>query len=439
MKITNKKSYSSKYEIEILKKISHPNITNIFEIFEDNKKYYIIMEFLEGGELFDAITSIGSFSEESACKVMKQLLSAIYYLHSNCIVHRDLKPENIMLLQKPDNNNYHIKLIDFGTAKQFKPGKKMSKFIGTSYYIAPEVLKERYDEKCDVWSCGIILYILLCGYPPFNGNTNVEIFHAIQNQNPIFTGEEWEDITSEVKDLIKLMLKKNPNERWSAEQCLKHKWFKMLDESENNQNIQKNFKLIQMNAINHMTQFVSENRFKQAVLQFISTQFNLQKEEGDLREIFKSMDISGTGQITKNEFCNKLVELYGEIDGKNIAANIFNNLDLDGSGKISYDEFLSSMISSKKILTEERLEKAFNMFDKDNSGKLSIEEIKNVFGGTEEQWKKVISEIDLNKDGEVDFAEFKIMMENMDKNKIIDQRKKTENSYSLKSKDISDD
>jgi calcium-dependent protein kinase len=210
MKITNKKSTSSKYEIEILRKISHPNITNIFEIFADSKKYYVIMEFLEGGELFDAITSIGSFTEESACQVMKQLLSAIFYLHSNNIVHRDLKPENIMLLQKPENGNYHIKIIDFGTAKIFKPGKKMNKFIGTSYYIAPEVLKERYDEKCDIWSCGIILYILLCGYPPFNGNTNVEIFHAIQNQNPLFAGEEWDDITNEAKELIKLMLRKNP-------------------------------------------------------------------------------------------------------------------------------------------------------------------------------------------------------------------------------------
>ena len=434
MKITNKKSTSSKYEIEILRKISHPNITNIFEIFADSKKYYAIMEFLEGGELFDAITSIGSFSEESACQVMKQLLSAIYYLHSNNIVHRDLKPENIMLLQKPENGNYHIKLIDFGTAKIFKPGKKMNKFIGTSYYIAPEVLKEKYDEKCDVWSCGIILYILLCGYPPFNGNTNVEIFHAIQNQNPIFAGEEWDDITSEAKELIKLMLRKNPNERWNADQCLKHKWFKILDDSEKNKNASRNFKQIQINAINHMAQFVNENRFKQAVLQFISTQFNIQKEEGDLRELFKSMDISGTGQLSKDEFCNKLMELYGELVGKNIASDIFNNLDLDGSGKISYDEFLSAMINTKKVVTEERLEKAFKMFDKDNSGKLSVKEIKAVFGGTEEQWKNVINEIDLNNDGEVDFAEFKIMMENMDKNKIIEKKKKTDTFKTIKSK-----
>ena len=207
----------------------------------------------------------------------------------------------------------------------------------------------------------------------------------------------------------------------------------MLDDFNKNKNT-KNFKQIQINAIQHMSNFVNENRFKLAVLQFISTQFNIQREEGDLRELFKSMDISGTGQLTREEFNLKLVELYGENDGKEMANNIFNSLDLDGSGKISYDEFLSAMISSKKVVTEERLEKAFKMFDKDNSGKLSIKEIRNVFGGNEEQWKRVINEIDLNNDGEVDFSEFKIMMVNMNKNQII-QRKRT----SEKSKDISEE
>ena len=112
---------------------------------------------------------------------------------------------------------------------------------------------------------------------------------------------------------------------------------------------------------------------------------------------------------------------------------------MDGSGKISYDEFLSAMISSKKVVTEERLEKAFKLFDKDNSGKLSVKEIKAVFGGTEEQWKNVINEIDLNNDGEVDFAEFKIMMENMDKNKIIEKKRKTETGNTFKSKEVSED
>ncbi len=424
MKITNKKSDSSKIELEILRKISHPNITNIFEIYEDSRKYYIMMEFLQGGELFEAITSSGSFSELSAAKVMKQLLSAVNYLHTNHIVHRDLKPENIMLTSEPHDGNYEIKLIDFGAARNFIPGKKINKFIGTSYYIAPEVLKENYDEKCDVWSCGVILYILLCGYPPFNGNTNIDIYHNIQTQSPSFAGEEWEDITTEAISLIKNMLNKNPLKRFSADMCLEHKWFKMLENNEKN-NSSNNFKRIQIHAISHMAQFVQENRFKKAVLQFISSQFDIQKEESELKEIFKSLDSTGKGQLSQKVFTDKLIQLYGENDGKIIGETIFANLDLDGSGQISYDEFLSAMINSKKIVTDERLEKAFKMFDKDNSGRLSIDEIISVFGGNEESWKKVISEIDLNKDGEVDFNEFKIMMTNIDKNVGISQNIKS--------------
>ncbi len=412
MKITSKKTSTSKVEIDILRKISHPNITNIFEIFEDSKKYYIMMEFLSGGELFEAITSAGSFNEISAAKIMKQLLSAVNYLHSTFIVHRDLKPENIMLTSQPKDGFFQIKLIDFGAATIFEKGKKISKFIGTCYYIAPEVLNENYDEKCDVWSCGVIFYILLCGYPPFNGKTNLDIYHNIKKKNPVFQGEEWDVISKDAVDLIKNMLNKNPQKRFSAEKCLNHKWFKILDD----QNNTKQFKSIQKNAITHLAQFVQENRLKKAVLQFISSQFDIQKEEIDLKEIFKSLDTSGKGQLSRELFKKKLEELYGENDAKIYSDKIFSNLDLDGSGLISYDEFLSAMISSKKIITDERLATAFKMFDKDNSGKLSVHEIINVFGGDVESWKKVIAEIDLNQDGEVDFNEFKIMMVNADKN-----------------------
>ena len=210
------------------------------------------------------------------------------------------------------------------------------------------------------------------------------------------------------------MLNKNPVKRFSAQKCLNHQWFKLLEDAEKNKF--KNFHNIQKNAITQMAQFVQENRFKKAVLQFISSQFDIQKEENDLKEIFKSLDTTGKGQLTRAVFTEKLIELYGENDGKYYADKIFSNLDLDGSGQISYDEFLSSMISSKKIVTDERLEKAFKMFDKDNSGKLSVHEIISVFGGDEDSWKKVIEQIDLNEDGEVDFNEFKLMMLNVDKN-----------------------
>ena len=211
-------------EVNILSKLTHPNIMHIYEFYEDKANYYIVSELCKGGELFDMITEKGCFNESEACPLMHQLMSAICYCHQNRIVHRDLKPENILL---EDKNRDHpvIKLIDWGGARYFSKHKKMSKVNGTPYYIAPEVLNEVYDEKCDIWSAGVIFYILLCGYPPFNGETDKEIMDAVKKGTFDFPEEEWDVITEEGKDLIKKMLTYDPKKRLSANQVLSHPWF----------------------------------------------------------------------------------------------------------------------------------------------------------------------------------------------------------------------
>ena len=425
MKIVKKKSESSQNEIEILRKISHPNIVNIYEIFEDSKKFYIMSELMEGGELFEAISSKGFFRESDACFIMHQILKAVNYLHNMNIVHRDLKPENIMLVSK---SKFEVKIIDFGTAKFFEKGSKLSKFIGTSYYLAPEVIKENYDEKCDVWSCGVILYILLCGYPPFNGASNAQIYYNIQNSILSFKGDEWKEVSKEAIELIKSMLIKEPHCRISAAGALTHKWFKEYgyDNAGNNSSSQINTGIKeekQLKAITKMANFVIENRLKQAVLQFISTQFNIKKEEENLRDVFKQFDVEKKGLITKEIFLQELIKLYGENDAQLITDKIFTQLDRDGSGEISYNEFLTALIDDKKVVTLDRLDRAFKLFDKDGNGKLNIEEIKQAFGGDEKAWKKVIRDVDKNNDGEVDFEEFKLLMMGLEQKNFFEENK----------------
>jgi calcium-dependent protein kinase len=214
-------------EINILKNLDHPNIIKVYEFFQSEKYVYIINELCTGGELFDKIVDVKFFSENVASNIMRQLLSAVAYCHENGVIHRDLKPENILIenSEEKDKDFFHIKVIDFGTCEIFKK-KKLTEQIGTSFYIAPEVIKNSYNEKCDLWSCGVILYILLCGSPPFYGKNEKEIFKKIIEGNFTFRHKIWNKISNEAKNLVLKLLQVNPNKRLSAKEALEDIWFK---------------------------------------------------------------------------------------------------------------------------------------------------------------------------------------------------------------------
>jgi calcium-dependent protein kinase len=173
-------------EVTLVKSIDHPNVLKIFDLYEDKHFFYIVSEYCAGGELYDRIKKVTNFSEKDAANYMRQILSAVTYLHDKGIVHRDLKAENILFETKEANSE--LKIIDFGISKRVEEGKMLSDRIGTPFYIAPEVLMKNYNEKCDVWSCGVILYILLCGYPPFNGGDDNSIFAAVKKGKFKFYG-----------------------------------------------------------------------------------------------------------------------------------------------------------------------------------------------------------------------------------------------------------
>ena len=185
-----------------------------------------------------------------------------------------------------------------------------------------------------------------------------------------------------------------------------------------------------------MALFVHQNKFKQAVLQFISTQFDLKKEEEDLRMLFKEFDQSNKGVISKEDFKLQLEKIYGSIITNELADEVFAQLDLDNSGSISYNEFITSVIGNRKNITEERLEKAFKMLDKNNNGLLSIDEIKNYFGGDDETWKEVLKDVDENGDGEVDFTEFKKIMLGLKQSQFVEENNKDNNESDDEEKSI---
>lgn len=206
-----------KREIEILKEVKHPHIIELIEVYEDERYLHLITELCSGGELFDRIiaktqSSEGHFSEHDAAVLVRDILDAIKYCHEKGIVHRDLKPENFLFLTEADDAP--VKIIDFGLSRHDDTdlGVMVTK-VGTPYYVAPEVLKREYTNSCDIWSIGVITYILLCGYPPFYGDSDTQIFESVRVGKFDFPSPEWDDISQAAKDFVIEMLRKDPAKR----------------------------------------------------------------------------------------------------------------------------------------------------------------------------------------------------------------------------------
>eukprot|EP01125_Pyxidicula_operculata_P012399 TRINITY_DN4070_c0_g1_i2.p1 TRINITY_DN4070_c0_g1~~TRINITY_DN4070_c0_g1_i2.p1 ORF type:complete len:331 (+),score=62.65 TRINITY_DN4070_c0_g1_i2:49-993(+) len=212
-----------KREIDIMKSVEHPNILRMIEIFEDEQHVYIVMELVDGSELFDRIVEKGYYSERNAVHLISQILQAVQYLHSKGIAHRDLKPEN--LLCSGSDANETVKIADFGLSKIFSETDLLSTSCGTPGYVAPEVLlAESYDKSVDLWGVGIITYILLAGYPPFFADSDTALFEKIMNADYDFEDECWDDVSDAAKDFITHLLVKDPLDRYTADQALSHPW-----------------------------------------------------------------------------------------------------------------------------------------------------------------------------------------------------------------------
>ena len=425
MKIISKSSTCSEEddqeivnEINILRTLDHPNVLKIFEFYSDKNSYSIVTELCSGGELFQEIVDKGPFNESYSAYVMFQILSAINYCHNMKVIHRDLKPENILIVDRDKNNYPRIKICDFGTSKMFEKGAVQKKLVGSSYYIAPEVLKKRYDEKCDIWSCGVILYILLSGRPPFGGDTDKEIMDNVTMGKYDLQTNPFDKVSKSCKDLIQKLLIMEPKKRISAQDALNHPWFKENKSKELFNQIKDESTLKKL--LSNLKSYKRESIIQETALAYLVHNFPQMRDVINACKLFNQIDVNGDGKITKEEL---LKGLQGKMKSPTLAKDvdeIYKNIDMDNNGYIEYEEFVRAAVSKEKFLSEGVLRYAFRYFDKDNSGEITIDEIEEVFKESisdktkiHDSLQQIINEVDANGDGVIDFNEFVFIMKKM--------------------------
>ena len=399
-------------EIEILKNLDHPDIVRIMEFYNTEDNYYIINEYCPGGELFEQINY--QFSETQIAVMFRQILSGLAYLHSKNIIHRDLKLENILIKEieksrETKEDLFVLKIIDFGTAKIFDKNKKIKTIVGSSYYIAPEVINKKYNRECDLWSAGVILYMFIVGHAPFDGKTDKAIMEQVKKGNFLRNEDRWLNASKEVKDLINKLLIYEPEKRLTAMDALKHPWFKVTKSNMLYNNISKEEVL---NYIQNLLSYKIKSKFEELVLAYIVHNMPRPKEAKNAIKLFKLANKNEDGKLLRNELKETLLNFVSEEFLSNYD-EIFSLLDGDNNGYIDYEEFLRATLGRKLIVNENVLIFSFRFFDKENTGYISRDKIKSYFIGTkmsEELFSNIFDEIDRNKDGKIDFNEFKEMM-----------------------------
>lgn len=389
-------------EVDIMKELDHPNLPRIYESFEDESNFYIVLEFCKGGDLFDKIIELHKFEEAGAAKIMSQIFSGINYLHSKGIVHRDIKPENILLDKK---DSLSLKIIDFDTAT-FYGKEKFHEMFGTPLYMAPEVVKGTYNEKCDMWSCGMIMYILLSGAPPYDG-TDEMIFKIIKNVQIKLEGENWDRISTEAKDLLSKLLIADPNKRISASDACHHKWIIEHAECISNEDITK--------VLDGIKTFKRTTKLKEAIHTFIISKLVDPNTFSVENKVFELLDEDKDGGISTVELTKVLKNDNCPTEEAEMYANmIMEEVDSDKNGKIGYTEFLRASVKGGRVFTKQNLQQAFNLFDQDGNGTIELEELKKCLCEGADITTGVISEImnqaDINGDGKIDINEFEALL-----------------------------
>ncbi|KVI11343.1 hypothetical protein Ccrd_010242 [Cynara cardunculus var. scolymus] len=370
-------------EVEIMKHMPpHSNIVTLKDTYEDDSAVHLVMELCEGGELFDRIVARGHYTERAAAGVTKTIVEVIQMCHKHGVMHRDLKPENFLFANKKETAA--LKAIDFGLSVFFKPGERFNEIVGSPYYMAPEVLKRNYGPEVDVWSAGVILYILLCGVPPFWAETEQGVAQAIIRSVVDFKRDPWPKVSETAKDLVKKMLNPDPK--------LHHPWIQNAKKAPN-VSLGETVKA-------RLKQFSIMNKLKKRALRVIAEHLSAEEVAG-IKQGFDLMDTSKQGKINIVELKAGLQKLGQQIPDADLQI-LMDAGDVDKDGYLNYGEFVAISVHLRKMGNDDHLKDAFSFFDQNKSGYIEIDELREALA----------DEIETNneEDGRISFEEFTAMM-----------------------------
>eukprot|EP00928_Gymnodinium_smaydae_P029352 TRINITY_DN22129_c0_g1_i1.p1 TRINITY_DN22129_c0_g1~~TRINITY_DN22129_c0_g1_i1.p1 ORF type:complete len:584 (+),score=173.84 TRINITY_DN22129_c0_g1_i1:138-1889(+) len=402
-----------KAEFNVLRQLDHAHICKAFECYEDRRNIYLVMDICSGGTLLEALCKQQRFSESDAADIMRQILSALAYLHHSSFVFRDLKTENIMFGKEVQQGEIgNVKLIDFGLCCSFERGTKIVKAAGTPYSVAPELVTApvQYDQKCDAWSAGVVLYILLSGQYPFRGKTKDELLHRIRKEPVSFKDKRWKKISKEAKTLLAELLRKRVETRAEVIEALEHNWLQMG-------NSLPKFDIME-DILQSMTHFQSLNMLQKAAITALAWRAT-DDDTLHLRKVFESIDRDGNGYVTVEELRQVFVKV-----GVNVPQDLtmlMKGSGTDGNDTIEYTEFIAAAMDKKAILKEDVVWEAFKIFDQDGNGTVTKTELLKILTGrTSDKIRRLhgdkaidtfLEEYDTTGDDVIDFDEFMGMLQ----------------------------
>lgn len=406
-------------EIAVLHRMDHPGIVRLHEVIEDAAFVHLAMELCLGGALLDAIIEDedNKFTERQAAVLMRQIVAPISHMHARGACHRDLKLENFLLRDKCGAIDESIvKIVDFGLARWFTAGEPMTSKVGSRLYTAPEVSAGSYSQACDLWSCGVIVYILLCGRPPFQGKSDAELAASIRSGSVSFPLQDWGEVSDDAKNLIRRLLELDPSARLTAEEALEHVWMKNLAPAASSS-------ALQLNELCSMQTFVQQNRLQKATRYWIAQRMK-DSEIQHLRDMFEAMDHDHDGMVTFEQLRRVIEQQEGRQQGqptleRNVTSMI-ENIERGGTctGRINYTDFLAATLDKKHYQEERICWEAFQMFDRNGDGFISRQDLTQVLHSSEVETlltsvvvDHILERHDTDGDGNIDFEDFLAMMQ----------------------------